>query len=925
VARIQLPDGSTLLPWHELPSPNLPASPPEFEQIVQRLSSVPQDTVEFLALRRLLAVEQEELSLAEVEDDQVAEELAFLVLGGRLVWTSGTFQGISGGGGNAKEDPKPPPPPPPKPKEKVHVTPHLEVEIKVVLFDRGLEKHQEGSDPKYPAEPTLVKCSLTQSPYSPKFEKGANLKVEGAGAVEAYEDEKLTKKFDIAKPIPNDKLTASEPLKLWLKGKTKGKFDLKLEVESASDPFIAEKPVVEKMGVVEIQFALHDQDLEEIKKVQVDPDVDTYYDDLKGKALPDQKALSDEDKIKKGRLLHIQRDGNHGRAKLILKKLAAAEWPDGTDDYAVTFTASESADAAKTGKGLGVCDKEAEGGAKSEVKVSALKGADATLWVEGTACSKKLLDWRLDAGVSGAGKLKRNADWARFTVVQIKEIKLEISSDGGKPVVWDWPKKRFYINTDATPAGRELKDKGGAGKRIKVKAILSEKIKDVVVHFMLAGNKNNFDPAKWTSDAKTAFKWNKLDKALKATDKKDRKDVVHLFAATDADGAALMKDLVLSRLGGEKYKVGAYIAQDPHLAKFVDGHVDLGKRKPVCGDEFTIWRKVWVQLTYNKTAAPVSRQLTIDGFEGASLEYKEVDETKFDKGTIAGLVEHEAWQFRSDGDVKKVICVGNHNKTKFHGQFVAPTADHKPKSHMILCEVQWDPINSGVMTWNSTTNPANQVCTDASGNKFRGVIKPPLNGGSLVVVGTWNWNSGTKVHLGQITDAMVTIDPARDHHSRFKVTLPATCPGTCPCGGGTAIAVSAAKPATLGVQLNAASGPWAGESGSPHCLIVLNANANQFNNTILHEVGHQFNQVRKTNGWLGVPDHPDQYVKRGGQGSHCKKGAGEHATAKDEDGATVYTNGKCIMFHVAVGNVTFCDNCKTDLRVRDMTDFALNS
>ena len=64
-------------------------------------------------------------------------------------------------------------------------------------------------------------------------------------------------------------------------------------------------------------------------------------------------------------------------------------------------------------------------------------------------------------------------------------------------------------------------------------------------------------------------------------------------------------------------------------------------------------------------------------------------------------------------------------------------------------------------------------------------------------------------------------------------------------------------------------------------------------------------------------------MKRGGQGSHCKRDATEHATSVDQDGKKIYVGGTCVMYHVAVGNVIFCDNCKTDMRVRAMSDFFL--
>ncbi len=922
--KVTLPDGSRLVAWHEADEPFLSEAAEELETLVQRLRMNAQDSIGMAEMRRLLAEVHPDSDKREHHDEHVLTELGVLVKGGFVVWeTSATkAKGVLGGGGS-KPKPVPPPPPPKPEKVEVHVTPHLNVEMKVVLFDRGLEKHL--ADPKYLPGPTFITCALTQSPHEPKFTKGANLKVEGAGAVEAYEDEKLTKKFDISKPIPNDKLTKADPLKLWLKGKTKGKFELKLEVESPSAPFKAEKPATAKMGVVEVQMKLHDEDLDEIKKLQVDPDVDpytTYFDNLKAKAIPAQKELSDEDKIKKGRILHAQDAGHHGRAKLVLKKLAAAEWPDGTDAYELVLTCSESADESKVNTALDAFDKETEGSSKTTVTVSEAKGADVTLWVEGKTASKKPLDTRLDLGVSGEGKKKRNGDWARFTIVKIKEVTILASSDAKKAQIWDSVKKRFFINTAATPAGRELKDDPGVGKKVKITARLTEKIKDIQIHFMLAGSKENVDAAKWTP----GFKYGKLDKPLKAVDKKDRKDVIHLSAVTDAEGASVMKDLVLSRLGLEKYRIGAYIAQDPHLAKYVDGHADLGKRKPVLGDELQVWRRVWVQLTYNKTAAPVSRALTVTAFDQIALDYKEVDEKKFNKASIPGLVEHEAWQFQSDGDTKKIICVGAHNSAKFHGQFVAPSVDHKPKSHMILCEAQWDPAASGLMTWDTSANPSTQNCVDGTGSSFQGVIKPPLNGAPLLTSGIWTWNDGATLHNGIITEAMVTIEKARTHHATFKVALPPKCLAVCAgCGGGTAIAVSAAKKAKITLQLNSAAGPYAGESGTPHCLIVLDSNLNIFNNTITHEIGHQFNQVRSTKSWLGLPDHPDYYIQRGGVGPHCKKDATEHATAVDEAGAKQYVGGTCIMYHVAVGNVTFCANCKTDLRARNLTDFALDS
>jgi len=215
---------------------------------------------------------------------------------------------------------------------------------------------------------------------------------------------------------------------------------------------------------------------------------------------------------------------------------------------------------------------------------------------------------------------------------------------------------------------------------------------------------------------------------------------------------------------------------------------------------------------------------------------------------------------------------------------------------------------------------------NATNNKALGVFKPTLNGASLVRSGRWTWHDGKITHNGTFADADLTVEKARKHTAIFQVTVPVKCKaGTCTgCAGGTNIDPSAALPVAAKLQLQCATGPWAGESGQvgrPQCLIVVNSDENKFNNTIAHEIGHLFKQVRTDKNWLGVVDHPDQYEKRGGQGSHCKKDATESATRKDQDGKPVYEGGTCVMYHVAVGNTAFCDNCVLDLRIRDMSNF----
>ncbi len=338
---------------------------------------------------------------------------------------------------------------------------------------------------------------------------------------------------------------------------------------------------------------------------------------------------------------------------------------------------------------------------------------------------------------------------------------------------------------------------------------------------------------------------------------------------------------------------------------------------------------MFYQITADKTAKLPVRDKTFSAFESSFVEIEEVNENLMDYGSIQGLTRHPLWQFRSDlrtsadGD-RQIVCVGDHNKQKFYQQFKAK--NQPVTGHLIMCDAQWDPILGPANIHQLTQRHSELFQKNAAGNSYLGVFDPPLNGGALVSAGVWVWHDGKVQHNGDIGNHHITINKTRRHPTLFELTLPDKCvAGECKgCKGGTAIAPSTALPAKAKIQLQCGTGPWAGESGQPgkpQCLIVVNSDEDQFNNTIAHEIGHLFKQVRQDKNWLGIPDHPDQYVKRGGQGSHCKKDATESATAKDQDGNTVYENGTCIMYHVAVGNTTFCENCSLDLKVRDMSDF----
>jgi outer membrane protein OmpA-like peptidoglycan-associated protein len=821
--------------------------------------------------------------------------------------------------------------PTPIPKLANVVTPKLEAEYLVALLRRT-------GDPwdKYPADPTYIEIRYEESRKRPHYPEAKKLTLKSGGHLMLATENDFSKAVEGDLPVTAKQVGGvGKKFKVWVWGKTAGAFKLQLALEDSGLANVATDPPAEiDFGVVQLELVVHQHDAAALAAVEVDPGTDpiaTYHTNLKAKALPAQKELTDAEKTAEAtaRLLHAQKDGNFGRARLLCRKLVAAQWPAGTDDYSVVMSAAADSGSVK------VFDAEFEGSevAAPSVKVSALKAADKEFWAEGATVTTKQGDARLHLGLDrAAGGLaktaKNNADWARFTVVEIKEVKFEVTTDADKAVTWNAAKKRFYVNADAN--GRNLKD-DAAGRKITVTATLAQEFPDVVLHFMLVGDKKIYTQAHWGANIAAGFDWGKLDKDLKAKDKTDRKKIIHVSAKTDAKGVAKTADLVLSNFGGEVYKIGAYTSQDPHLAKYVDGHADLGKHKPALSEEIPIWRKIFIQISHNNAVAIPARALTETAFgdNKVFVEIEEIDLKKFTKADIPGLVEHPDWQFHPGGAVTNVICVGAHNKAGFYGLLKAATVATSPKAHLIMCDVQWDPILGTVQNFSLTASSGSVNYKNAAGNKYLGVFNPPLSGVMVPANSSfWNWNDGAVVHLGWLTSASVAVQQTRGHTSEVKVTLPARCvAGVCSgCAGGTNITPTNAKPATFSLQLNAATGPWAGESGqpgSPQCLIVVDTNLNRFNNTIAHEIGHLFYQVRAATNWHGVPDHPDQYVKRGGQGSHCKRDATEDATKVDQDGKKIYVGGTCVMYHVAVGNVIFCDNCKTDMRVRAMSDFFL--
>jgi hypothetical protein len=796
------------------------------------------------------------------------------------------------------------------------VTPKIELEYKVVLADPDLAKHQDAmksdgttkEEKILPDNVTYIEVSALARRGTPPYTKGGKLEVtSGADKVKVYTDMRRTKALD--RPLTNAELFGARPFILYVESvkDKEGEFKLKLTLDPSGDPHIQVQTMKEvEMAVVKLDLKLH-QHKDAIVDEEFDADKDTldaYFTALKDKVIPDQEVMTDEKQVKPGRLLHVQKDGHHGRAKLLLKKLTG--WPGGTDDYEVIVDQECDSGA------ISLWDKETEGTQKDlpfKIKVSELKKADVELWVEGTTTTKLWRDVVLGAGVDRAdGGLakepKHNGDWARFTVVQVKEIKLDYTAPTDKPDAWDKAKKRFFINFKDDPDGR----------KVKFKVELTEKLKDVPIHFMLAPHKDNQKAANATYDLPATWKWKDIEEALKHKDRSAQKKLLHLSKKTDADGKSDL-ELTLSRFGGDIFEPGAYITQDPHLAKYVKDHADpvLSQRKPVVAeDTIQVWRKFWYQVTHAQGFTPPAIASTIAAFEKTFAVLELDNDVEFAPASAPAGTFYEEWQAKVSGGDKKVGIIGGHNSSHFYGLYT--TNAKKPiKAHLIVCEHQWDPAGATpLQTFTLSKRESDELLlTGVSWNSA--LVNPPLTG-PLQVGGNGSWKSEAPSghpdygRFGVLTNANFLITKTRSDLAGFKIKLPDSAPDPT------------VHPVKVTFTLNYAKF-WGGESNGYQIIITYDGNAPTYHMCVSHEIGHSLHQtpIDGTHP-AGVPDLPTFYTNdKGGQGEHCSFEA-TLVVDPDTTSGTRYHEGTCVMFHQLTNSCKqiFCKNCTPYVRVQDL-------
>lgn len=706
-------------------------------------------------------------------------------------------------------------------------TPKLEVEYKVALWERALSANQPSTDiTKLFAQPTYVIVSLVETvpgqPYTGKVTLDHDSKLEFFKTRDCAATDKVGPEF-----TADEIRTATDgKLKIWTRGTAEGKFDLLAKLDEVKGPKVwtAKDPAKEEFGSVKLSVVISPKDA----------------------ATPfASKDMSEGDKIGKGVVVHAQDAKNFGRLKATIKALEAAKWPAGTDDYEIVLSGGAAGGKVK------LFDAQTDGtevALPAKFKKSALT-VDKVIWIEGSTESDALRDSLLDAGIiNGSGDLKNYGDWANLTIVKVEAVKplAEFPTETSPYTAGDY---KHYVNQ-------------GDKRKIKVKAKLTKDLVGIKLNFIVLADENNQKAANWGEDMPSTWTPASWPDDLKPD---DQASSVHINALTVAGGTA-EAEVKLSLIGGDKFYVGAFADECAHFRTVKKK--ETGKPQPVVSKALQIWRKFWYQTTHGSTTAVPAMAAAVGGMERVKIEMALSKDVTFEPSTLPSTVMgafYKGWKLETGGSEDVKFVIGSHNATYFRGKFDT-SGGQAPLVHLMICDAQWDdagasgligPINVKSYSDASTRTTAEFKVTLP--NK-RAIIDPPFAGGDLLVAGTWESDDG--LITGILTNADLVVEQGRTSLRHLKVKL-----------GPTAPEPTTAHPVKIFINVKLGSGGWLGESSGPHILAVPDpVDTYDFCDTVVHEVGHSFNQAR---GSSSHPALPAGVAARGANrfdknGSHCK-------------------------------------------------------
>lgn len=792
-------------------------------------------------------------------------------------------------------------------KPKNIVTPKIDVEYKVVVFDKNLAQYQitnsEPADELLRPGPTYIEVWMESSESAPAYTGDGTLTTPNC---DVFLDAECTQALG-GRKLTNAELTAGQHMKLYLRGTARGLFTATLTLDPAPDTRVkVEGPATEDMGVVQLDLEVYEH------ATAVNVAATTYAltghcTDLENANLiPDQVILSDDDKVRKSRLLHQQKDNSNGRAKAVMK-LTAAEWPAGTDGYLIVLESKPS--------DLRAYDAEKDGNRQAlpyKPTAGELKAGDKTLWIEGARASSRLggarLFLTLDRGSGGLSKTaKENADWARFTVVRIASVKLQYTPPAaGQPKPWNASKKRWYINYQA----------GDAGRTVTIRAKLSKPIAGIALYFMLSPDKDNQQEKNWGIDIPGAWNWDGIVNDVKQKDKVALTDLLHKTGDTDAEGK-FDCDLVLSQFGGDVFWPAAYIRQDPHLAAYVRGHATLEERKPKLADDpIKVWRKfayMKIKVSGRKYPSTKTAEEVYGRVRAEMLKRPSVTFTRRQVLAMAGPSYLPEYMFKVGGGTSRKLNVSDSNQGQFFGG-VAAEGEHPIKVPIVTCDYNWGEEKDPSAIVANFSQPVTAFPINVDTNMY--VCNPPLKGGTLLASGDWkaaewdpaaNGGAGAEVNVrhGTLAADDLDIDRNRTTLKTVQVKLPAGVRATT---AATTVWIS-------NLTVNGAGDYFLGGYSSVTKKIVAvydPAHSGDYQNTVVHELGHAFRQT--ADGWTppqgakppvgGIPVNPN--FINDPTGPHC-----------------TYNTNVCVMF--TTGPIAgclnkYCPDCHPHMLIQDMSN-----
>lgn len=366
------------------------------------------------------------------------------------------------------------------------------------------------------------------------------------------------------------------------------------------------------------------------------------------------------------------------------------------------------------------------------------------------------------------------------------------------------------------------------------------------------------------------------------------------------DGTAKFT-LRLGRGGGEKCKI----------------EVGLTKSYGEGEREYINWRKIWVE-----PAAPAGRAVEVDAaitaLESVFIEGVKTADTTLNPGAVAGSTIPSAELGCGAGDV---LIIGDHNEHSFRGQI---RNEHDGlTAYAMFCDLQID--GGRAARWiegTFTAEAADSVAFNGGGNTagcslsagaFRAfdeddelLLPRCVHDGNASATAEWCDDTGTW-HAFDAGDVKVlptaTNAPGRVH-IRYPVALVnELANGDCP----------------FRVRINPVSETFNGwaPNGTTGVVIALRhldkeRTAAEYQKTVVHEIGHQLQQLRGT-----VPDgllritHGRYYTGRGHSGGHCADGiaalkylAPGKLTGRDDATCVMYGEGSDSR------PIDFCKRCK---------------